>query len=175
MHLHLAHIPHPHVDPHVLAHDALVAAEVALVALTLGVAADRGVARLAAHDTVSATASGAPAASATAPTRVAAAADLPSLDLVEGAAPVTARVHLPDGATGRVAVVDASGSTVAETLLTGASAEVVGLAAGTYTLVLHEEGPLETIGDATVSSAIALRTPAFTVADAATVRVVVDR
>lgn len=175
MHLHHPHLSPigPHLDLRALRHDALVAAEVAMVAVALGVTIDRAASALAGHhDAVTST----PTSAATAPAFGAPVqADVPTLRLLVDASGATARVHLPAGATGRVDVLDAAGVPVAGAVPAETGAELRGLAAGTYTVVLHEEGPVERFGDAAVSSATVLRSRAFVVRADATVRVVVDR
>lgn len=172
-HPHLSSVGHPHLDLRALRHDARVAAEVALVAVVLGVSVDRAMSAVHDRDTTAHVTSG---AAVTAPVVGAVvAADVPTLSVATDASGTTAHVHLPAGASGRIAVLDASGTVVTEVTLTGTGTDVRDLAAGSYTLVLHEEGPVEVIGDAAVSSATALRSRAFTVDTGAAVHVVIDR
>ena len=176
-HAHVPHWPHPHV-PHVdlrtIGRDAVVAAEVAVAALLLGAAVD-GRRLLGTPDTdpVAGPAAGAPAAVAIAGA-VAAAVVIPTIEVHPTAAGVAAHVRLPIGATATVALVDAAGTVVAETVLTGSGVVWSPTVTGAATLVLHVEGPVETTGDVAVSSAVVLRSGAFAMVPGGTVTVRID-
>lgn len=176
-HAHLPHLPHPHV-PHVdlraIGRDAVVAAEVAVAALLLGAAVD-GHRLLGTPDTdpVAGSAAGAPAAEAIAGA-VAAAVVIPTIEVHTTTGGLEAHVRLPVGARSTIALVDASGAVVAETVLTGSGVVWSPTVTGAATLVLHVEGPVEATGDVAVSSAVVLRSAAFAMAPGGTVTVRVD-
>jgi hypothetical protein len=181
MHLH-PHLPHPHLphlDPRGIGHEAAVAAEVAIAALVIGAAIEGHALLGRVGDLTHRAATSAPVPTAPAPAAAAVAASagssVPTLELLASDTLVTARVQLPAAAHGEVALVDAQGTEVGRIDLDTSARSMTPPAAGTYVLVLHEEGAIETFGDAAVSSAVVLRSAPFSVASGATVQVLLDR
>lgn len=173
-HLHTPHLPHPHVDLRAIGRDAVVAAEVAVAALLLGAAVDGRhlIGRLDA-DGAERAATGAPVAEAVAGA-AATAVVIPTIEVHATSGGLEAHVRLPIGAVSTIALVDATGAVLAETVLTGSGVVWAPTGTGTGTLVLHVEGPVEATGDVAVSSAVVLRSGAFAMAPGGTVTVQVD-
>ena len=88
----------------------------------------------------------------------------PSVALDAASDGVVARVHIPAGGTNRIDVVDSDGNAVATVAVGQALVRVENLAAGRYHVVVAHEGAVEHVGDATVSSAMVVRSPAVVVA-----------
>jgi hypothetical protein len=177
MHLH-PHLPHPHLphlDPRGLGHDAAVAAEVAIAALVIGAAIEGHALLGRVGELTRAAAPSSPVATAPAAVAAPTASLVPTLELVASATGITARVQLPPAAHGEVALLDAQGTEVGRIDLDTTARRFAAPAAGTYVLVLHEEGAVETFGDAAVSSATVLRSAPFTVTAGTAVQVLLDR
>ena len=164
-HHHLPHVPHvPHFDLRAMGHDAAVAAELALAALVLtGSIEAHAVGQVvgASRDMPAVP----PAGAAAAQVSTAEVVDLtPSVALDAASDGVVARVHIPAGGTNRIDVVDSDGNAVATVAVGHALVRIENLAAGRYSVVVAHEGAVERVGDATVSSAMVVRSPAVVVA-----------
>jgi len=82
---------------------------------------------------------------------------------VPGTDAVVARVHLPAAGTGRIDLVDASGTVVRTTAGDEPVVHFAHLREGVHHFVVAHEGAVEQVGGASVSSSMVVRSPSFTV------------
>lgn len=169
------HVPHWHPTPrqrHIM-RDVVIAAELALVTVAIGVEGRRVVARLTSdNSTTGPTAAVVQPAPATAE----AAQLTPTIAVEPTADGAVVRVAVPNGGESTVSLLDATGAVVASIPVgSGAvptDATIDHLAPGRYRVVVDHHGTATEVGEATISSAISIGSTAIDVTVDGTIAIV---
>ena len=177
--LHLPHLPHsgrfPHVDLRSVRHEALIAAEVALVAVAL-TALVRG--RVFGHDVATSAVTLPGNAPVTTPTNAPAAGAIanavPSVAVSVDSSGTVVRVSVPTSGTSRITVIDSANVTVMTLTVGQATTRIADLPAGDYRVGVSNEGPIEAVDGVAISSAMSARTPTIALAAGDVLTVIQD-
>jgi hypothetical protein len=175
--IHVPHVPHWHPTPRQrqVVRDVVIAAELALVTVAIGVEGRRVVARLT-SDGSTAT----PTAAVVQPAPIAAevAPLTPTIAVEPTAAGAVVRVAVPIGGESTVSLLDATGTVVTSTPVGSGAAPaditVDHLAPGRYRVVVDHRGGATEVGEATISSAISIGSTSIDVADDGTITIVTN-
>jgi hypothetical protein len=72
-------------------------------------------------------------------------------------------VYVPSSGSSRIELTDAASVTVTTLVVGEPTTRIPSLAAGEYRVVVTNEGPVEVLGDAAISSAMSVRSPVIVI------------